>query len=182
MYSDIIPGINDGFFPRKLKPQTTSIAGPEHFCEDIPMQDYKVDVLDAMYWDWQVTGGMLVNTTAYDSIATIQWAPLAASHALAVTPYSMWEGRGDTTTFISQIHTGTTQAYHLTTSYEWTNDASWDQGYVPLPCDHVVIPDQASPVIVNVLPMLDIQIRSLTTGENVGLEIGTKTVLKLIDY
>lgn len=180
LYTDIIPGINDWFFPRYLQPDSTSLSGEVIVCDGELIQDYQVAIGDALYWDWQVVGGSLINTTVFDNIATVQWDLSSPTHTISAIPYNEIDARGDTLSLTVDTYLSKTNTYISNSSSDWHVSSIWD-GDIPLPCDTVIVPSQTSPIDILLKPVAPVLIKKMELGTNVNLMVKTPAILEIKD-
>lgn len=170
LHSDIVPGIGDFFYNQCLKPDDVFIEGQFTLCDANLIQSYKAPSINALYYDWEVTGGSVLETAILSDSIKIQWDMNAPQQELKVTPYSINGARGDLSSTTITIETNPQNTW-AGGSGNWSDTGNWTKGRTPLSCDDVVIPIQVSPQIITVDFGPEIHIKSLTTGDNIQLII-----------
>lgn len=166
LHSDIVPGIGDFFYNQCLKPDDLNIEGEFVLCEANLTQNYKAPSLEAYYYDWEVTGGTILESSILSDSIEIQWDMNAPTQELKVTPYSINGARGNLSSTMITIETNPQNTW-AGGSGNWSEIGNWTKGRSPLSCDAVVIPNQVLPQVITVDLGPEIHIKSLTTGENI---------------
>ena len=169
LYTDIIPGISDSFYVQFLKPIDHEIIGDTHICDDDLQRSYFTQADEAWYYDWQVSGGTLLDPDIYAAEVTVLWDENAADPKLWVTPYSIHGARGNTDSLLITIHVAGLNSW-LGPDGDWNNPDLWSLGHPPSVCEDILFPDQDQWIQVTVGPETDALIRSLELGKRVQLE------------
>lgn len=172
LYSDIVPGIADFLHTYHLKPQAIEWAADTVACDTQQIYDYSVMESDGKYWDWQMAGGEFSMRDSSMNSVSVHWQLPAGSHQISVTPYSKHKARGDAYTQSIFVTETTTNAYMPTVSGAWTVGSNWSLGMVPMACQHVHVPAQNTPVIIDASdPLIGLQKRILSLGLGNGVEL-----------
>ena len=178
LYTDIIPRIGDWFYEQRLKPESHPLLGRAHVCDNDLTQSYSIENGDALYFDWQVTGGTFTSQCDTCNEAEVLWSAQAIEHSIAVTPYNAFESRGDTQTVNVEIVAGDT-AIWTGGSGEWFDGTNWSTGRSPLPCDEVIVTSNENPLQISIPPGSEVHILKLTTSGMVDFTIGEDAVLQV---
>lgn len=171
LYNDIIPGISNWFYEELLKPIQHPIEGLKYVCESSLVQTYHTVSNNAAYYDWKITGGTFITQNTNSTEITVLWDLTEPIHQIKLTPYSIWDAKGEETlinisiaeTFVNQW-TGTNAA--------WENPQFWSLLMLPQSCHHVVFPSHPiSPIQIQVSENQNYIIKSLNIGHNVNVLI-----------
>jgi hypothetical protein len=179
LYSDIVPGISDWFFDQYLIPDSHNILGSENLCESNLQQAYTIPVTDATNWDWSVSGGVFDQQSSIDNTAIITWDLEASEHLVEVVPYNCIDAMGETSTLEISLHEPSVNTFIAGITSDWTDSSVWSNGYVPLPCDTVVLPASVLPLELRLAPMVSSQIRALYIEDNNNLILDPSAVLEI---
>ena len=145
LYPDIIPGISDSFYVHFLQPVSHTIVGDTIVCSDLTVKAYSVQPGEAYYYDWQVTGGTILDNDVFSPEISVRWDPLVSDHRLDVTPYSIHGARGKTDSLEIQLNPGGQNSW-VGQSGNWDDWTNWTQGHIPGVCEDVLIKDQTIPI------------------------------------
>jgi len=169
LYSDIIPGITDWFFQEELQPKDDLITGENIACTASPVLEYSVDDTEAYYFDWQVTGGSIVNLSNYESTVSVVWDTNATGHKLEVTPYSILDAKGETITIDIELLTSADNNFLAITS-DWHSIQNWSLGHLPTACEDVILNSAGT-----ISSAADFNIHSLEVRADATLILGAGT-------
>ena len=171
LYEDIIPKIGDWFHAQRLIPEAHPIEGPELVCASDLVQAYTVQTGDAVYYDWFVTGGNLVNECDSCNAVSVMWSDTATVRSISVTPYNAFQARGMTQTLsVNSIISGTNS--WIAGSGNWFDNVNWSQGRIPLPCEEVEISNDGNEIVIDIPQGEYVKVNSLSTSGQVRVEIG----------
>ncbi len=179
LYPDIVPGISDWFYQQKLKPPIHNLSGPINVCRLDPIQTYQVEANLATYYDWQIIGGAFIQHSPASNEVIVSWDETAGNHQLLVTPYSCHGARGNQIQLDINIVTSSTNQW-TAGSGNWQDPGNWSTNQIPDPCNHVVFPSSPSGYEINVPPGMQIQIKSMTTNDQVKIVVGAGASLNII--
>jgi len=179
LYIDIIPGISDWFFEQYLVPEVHSLVGLEDVCQSNLQQDYTIPIGDAIHWDWSITGGVIDQQSTSSNTVTVTWDGAIANHVLEVIPYNCIDAMGISTTLDVAVHDASVNTFIAGVSSKWNDPSVWSNGYIPLPCDTVVLPASLIPIEVNLDPISNAQIRALYIEDNNHLILDPQTILEI---
>lgn len=177
LYSNIVPDIADFFYESLLKPAYHNIIGKQNVCSTHLIQQYHTDINEGVYYDWQVGGGTILSGQSTDTI-TIQWDDQSTVHTINVTPYSVWDAKGDSDTLHINIDVEFTNIW-TDTGLPWDNPTAWSLQEVPDTCHHVVIPDHTIPTVLTLPSDFQTIIRSLYVGDFIQLTVPPSTLMLL---
>ena len=176
LYSDIVPEISNWFFNQLLKPIQHTITGKQHVCSSHPVQSYSTISGFASYFQWEVTGGIILNNNPQVADVNIQWDINAPIHQVKLTPYSVWDAKGNQTelnvTVAPEFQNTWTASSNL-----WTDANNWSLFSVPASCHNIIIPNQESPIEIILQTEQIQQIKSLFLGTNAKLTIRNPAML-----
>lgn len=169
LYADIIPKISDSFYVHFLVPIFHPVQGDTLICDDQLTKDYFSFPGEAYYYDWEVTGGSIVNNDIYSSSITVNWDPGAVNHQVKLTPYSIHGARGDSDSLTINIHFGD-QNFWMAENGSWSNSSNWSLVHLPEVCEDVIFPDQLEWIKVDLNDGNPHRMRSILLGEKVWIE------------
>jgi len=170
LHSDIVPNISNWFYTELLKPSPHTITGKKNVCSYDLTQNYQTTSGTAAYYQWEVTGGTLVNYDPSSPFITVAWNVNAPIWTLKLTPYSIWDAKGDQVT-INVVVAPEFPNTWTAVSGNWTTGNNWSLLDVPDSCHRVIIPDQSGPAEIILQSSLPTQIKSLSIGTNTILSV-----------
>ncbi|GLR16813.1 alpha/beta hydrolase [Portibacter lacus] len=178
LHSDIIPKISNWLYTKYLKPEDVSLEGYADICPDDLFQSYSLSNSAIKYFDWQITDGTIVNGSTTDASITVEWNPEGSNHKVELVPYTENGSEGDKQTFSVAIHDGSMNQW-IGNGGEWGDANNWSNGYIPLPCEHVVFEEKNTVTEINLPPNVSVSLLSLMLGNNIILNIPEGTSLKV---
>jgi hypothetical protein len=175
-----MPGIGNWFYSQRLTPSEVTLLGDTLICESDPDQEYIYSVIsgNAIYFDWQVTGGVIANGSTMDTAVAILWSDTASVRSISMTPYNEFLARGaeqqlDIATGVQLTNTW------LGGSGVWTDNTKWSMGHYPTKCEDVLIQHNGSLITIDIPSGLSLQGRSITVFGNIDINIDTGSILRL---
>lgn len=176
LYSNIVPNISQWFFDKLLKPIDHAVTGKTSVCTGDLVQTYHTIPGQAKYYLWEVTGGQFISMNPSSNQVTVSWNASAPVHTLKLTPYSIWDGKGNTTTKNINVASSFQNSW-LVQNGNWNNDQNWSLIQVPDYCHNVVIGPASNPRIIDIPANLTYAIKSLNLGSNATLNLNQNSQL-----
>ena len=176
LYADIVPRISDWFYDQRLKPEEYAIEGPVVVCPDDNPALYSIEAGDAVYFDWQVTGGTFIEQSPDSNTVLVEWSDTASSKILELTPYNQFLARGITQQIEISL-AGQSPNMWIAGSGNWSTPANWSLGHRPVPCEEVSIVNFSPTINVAISPGSVITVLSVNLEGNVGLDVGAAALL-----
>lgn len=177
LYPEIVPNISMFFYDNCLIPEDLMIIGNQVFCTSDNVQNYQAIGGNPKYYEWEITGGTILNPGIYSSSAEISWDPLASLHELKVTPYSSNGARGNLISMPINITSGDLVEWTAVNG-DWDDESNWNFNRTPLSCDDVLI-NTAVAMDVMVFPGTTIEVKSLTLQGPVNMSIPSSSVFRI---
>ena len=168
LHMDIIPSISNWFYEKYLRPQNLSITGIENICSEDVNQTYEIPSEGFVYYDWEITGGQLINVDPLSNSIAVIWDNAIGSKELSVRPYLCNAVPGEKVSIPVELHVPSSNEW-LGGNGMWSTVSNWGNGHIPLSCEDVILPAESSLVEVVVAPLSVGKIRSLRIGYNVKL-------------
>lgn len=179
LYPDVVPAISEFFYDQMLKPNPPNISGPLTVCVGSDPQSYNYSGSELVYFDWEVTGGTIVDSDPTLGTITIDWNNGVTDHLLEAIAYNRFGAASDTlSTIIDLISSGSNQ--WITNSGEWSDENNWMEGHVPLMCEDITFPASVTANVIDILPGQNIQIKSLNMGTNNVLQLGENATFQIL--
>lgn len=169
LYADIIPKISDSFYVHFLAPIFHPIQGDSITCDDQLTKDYFTLAGEAYYYDWEVSGGSILNNDIFSSSITVIWDPGASFHQVKLTPYSIHGARGESDSLRVNIYPGS-QNNWVVKNGVWDDLSHWSLSHLPGVCEDVVFPDQDEWIKVDIDDGEQHRFRSIQVGDKVWIE------------
>lgn len=163
LYLDIIPGISDWFFEQELKPKRDTILGNQIVCSASLHQTYALQSDHSAYYDWQVSGGILLQMNPQSSVVTVEWDTLSSEHLLTVIPFSHLDAMGDAITLTAEVFESATRTF-LSVNGTWEDTSNWSENQLPAHCDDVVFNPSVLPFDLTLSSMTEVN--TISIGEN----------------
>ncbi|WP_299184022.1 carboxylesterase family protein [uncultured Aquimarina sp.] len=98
LHDDIISETAKFFYINFLKPSTGKILSINDNLKtksSTDIQQYEIQQSNATFYDWEITGGKIINQNDAKEKITIQWNENSSKRAITVTPYSKHLAKGD---------------------------------------------------------------------------------------
>ena len=181
LYSDIIPGISDWFFDQHLKPDSVYIMGDSVLCPNDLIQNYSLELSSGLIPNWDVIGGtILLGDTNSESII-IEWDENVVEKYISLSVFNYIGAESEKAIRNIEIEESLINTW-IVNSGQWEVDNNWSNGHKPLPCQEVVILENVVPIDLVVSGNEDIEIKKLTLGENVTVELESGVFFKVLSF
>jgi hypothetical protein len=180
LYTDIIPGISNWFNDQLLKPVAHPIDGKAYVCASFPTVQYSTIQGQAAYYQWEVIGGTILTSNPNNHTISVLWNIAAPSHEIKLTPFSMWDSKGATTTKSISISPTFNNVWQSNNG-SWIETNNWSLVQLPESCHHVIFTDKTVPTLVTVPNTVVSEIQSLSVGTQVTLHINPQASITITD-
>lgn len=168
LYADIVPGISNWFFEQELKPKGDTILGDQIVCSASLQQTYTLQFDHSAYYDWQISGGSILQMTPQSSVVTVEWDPFSPEHLLTVVPYSHLDAKGDSISLTTDVFDSATRTF-LSINGNWEMASNWSENELPSPCDDVELNPSVLPFDLTLSSMAEIN--TISIGANMHLTL-----------
>lgn len=171
LYPDIVPNICNWLYNSFLKPELGQFAGVDLVCANDNPQIYEFNQPNISYYDWQVTGGNITSSNPTSNQITVVWDPQTDIHSIGLLPFANNGTPGSFQEIMVEIVDSGNNQWLGDPASEWNDISNWSRGHLPLPCETLYFPGQASETVISVPENLNIQCQGIYLGQNIRLEI-----------
>ena len=178
---DVLPLISAWFYEKYLKSASPEMGGLSTFCSIDLQQAYQLPPGDFVYYDWEISGGSFMSMSTAEPNVIVNWDDLASAHQLSVTPYLCNGAAADKIILDANQISTATSTWQGNAGGNWNDNANWNLGRVPLPCEEVVFPSQPGLIEIQADVDTNISIEKLTMGQNVKLTLPNGTTLSITE-